>query len=99
MYNNVIHSITINQLIMSTIAFRADDELKMKLEHIAKNKGINTSALIKLYLTTALKKDLNEITENGMTVAEELELLAMGEEGGDGKIYDSVEDLIKDLND
>ena len=84
---------------MSTIAFRADDELKMKLEHIAKNKGINTSALIKLYLTTALKRDLNEITENGMTVAEELELLVMDEEGSDGKIYDNVDELIKDLND
>ena len=84
---------------MSTIAFRADDELKMKLEHIAKNKGINTSALIKLYLTTALKKDLNEITENGMTIAEELELLIMKEEGGDGKVYNNVDDLMNDLND
>jgi hypothetical protein len=82
---------------MSTIAFRADDELRMKLECIAKNKGINVSALIKLYLTTALKKDLNEITENGMTVAEELELLAMREEGGDGKVYKSAEDYIKHL--
>ena len=82
---------------MSTIAFRADDELKMKLEHIAKNKGINLSALVKLYLTTSLKRDLNEITENGMTVAEELELLAMKEEGGDGKVYNSVEDYIAHL--
>lgn len=99
MFDNVIHCITFNSKNMSTIAFRADDELKMKLEHIAKNKGINTSALIKLYLTTALKRDLNEITENGMTVAEELELLVMDEEGSDGKIYDNVDELIKDLND
>ena len=84
---------------MSTIAFRADNELKLKLEHIAKNKGINLSALVKLYLTVMIKKDLNEITENGMTVAEELELLIMREEGGDGKTYESVEDLMKDLND
>lgn len=81
---------------MSTIAFRADDEMKMKLEHIAKNKGINLSALVKLYLTTALKKDLNEMTENGMTVAEELDLLIMQEEGGTGKTY-SVDEYIKYL--
>jgi predicted transcriptional regulator len=96
MFDNVIHCITINQQIMSTIAFRADDELRMKLEHIAKNKGVNLSALIKLYLTTALKKDLNEITENGMTVAEELELLAMDAEGDTGKTY-SVDEYIKYL--
>lgn len=81
---------------MSTIAFRADDEMKMKLEHIAKNKGINLSALIKLYLTTSLKRDLNEITENGITVAEELELLIMQEEGSTGKTY-SVDEYIKHL--
>ena len=60
---------------MSTIAFRSDEALKRQLQHLAKSKGINLSALIKLYLTQSIKKDLNELAENGMSVAEELELL------------------------
>jgi len=80
---------------MTTIAFRVDDNFKTKLEVIAKNKGINISSLIKMYLTSALKKDLNEITENGMTIAEELELLIMKEEGGNGKMYSNTKDLLK----
>ena len=53
---------------MATIAFRANESLKKKLEHLAQYKGINTSALIKMYLTKSLKQDLNEKTENGITV-------------------------------
>lgn len=83
---------------MLTIAFRSDEELKKQLQHLAKLKGINLSALIKLYLKQSIKKDLNEITENGMTVAEELELLMAKEEGDDGKVYHSVGDLMKDLD-
>lgn len=83
---------------MTTIAFRLDEQLKKKLTSIAKNKGINLSALIKMYLTQSVKRDLNEITENGMTVAEELELLAQAEEGSTGEIYNNVEDFIKSLN-
>lgn len=82
---------------MSTIAFRSDEDLKRQLQHLAKLKGINLSALIKLYLTQSIKKDLNEITENGMTVAEELELLMMKEEGGDGIIYENVDDYMNYL--
>lgn len=84
---------------MTTIAFRADENLKKELEHLAKRNGISLSSLIKMYLTKAKNHDLNEITENGMTVAEELELLIMHEEGDDGKVYDNVADLIKDLDD
>lgn len=84
---------------MTTIAFRVDETLKKQLEHLAKYKGINLSALIKMYLTEVSKRDLNRITENGMTVAEELEILMMAEEGGDGKIYDSAKEYIKSLDD
>ena len=87
-----------NIKIMTTIAFRANDAMKKKLEYLAKHKGINTSALIKMYLTKSLKQDLNEVTENGMTVAEELELLMMDAEGDDGTVYENVNDLMKDLN-
>ncbi len=57
---------------MATIAFRADDELKKRLEIIADSKGITLSALIKLYLNQGMKLDLNEVTFSGRTVAEEM---------------------------
>ena len=82
---------------MTTIAFRANESMKQELEHLAKRKGINLSALIKMYLTEVSRRDLNQITENGMTVAEELEILMAIEEGGDGKVYDSAEEYIKSL--
>jgi hypothetical protein len=84
---------------MATLSFKAKDDFKKQLTLLAENKGINLSALIKLLLTESLKKELSRVTENGMTVAEELELLAMDAEGDDGKVYDNVDDLIKDLND
>ena len=84
---------------MTTIAFRAAEKMNQQLENLAKYKGINKSALIKLQLTQFLKEELNKVTENNMTVAEELEILMAMEEGGDGKVYNSVEDYIKSLDD
>mgnify|MGYP001583958140 FL=1 len=60
---------------MTTISFKADTALKNNLQTVARNKGINTSAYIKLVLTEKLENDLSRITENGFTVAEELEIL------------------------
>ena len=60
---------------MATITFKAEDAFKKKLEAVAERKGINVSAYIKLCLTKEVRSDLSEITENGMTVAEELEIL------------------------
>ena len=60
---------------MATISFKAEDQLKNKLEAMAHYKGINVSAYIKLTLTKEIKNDLSQITENGMTVAEELAIL------------------------
>lgn len=82
---------------MSIIAFRPEKDLKHQLEHLARHKGINLSALIKMYLKQAVIKDLNEVTENGMTVAEELELLVMRAEGGTGKVYYGVDEYLKSL--
>jgi len=83
---------------MTTIAFKAEDEIKQKLLSLASSKGISLSALIKLYLTEAMKKDLSQITENGITKAEELELLIMNEEGSDGIVYDSVDDFMTEIS-
>jgi predicted transcriptional regulator len=60
---------------MATVSFKADDDFKKKLDVLAEKKGINTSAYIKLILTKEVKNELTEITENGLTVAEELEIL------------------------
>ncbi|MBU1703449.1 hypothetical protein KJ951_03530 [Patescibacteria group bacterium] len=60
---------------MATISFKADDSFKKKLDALAEKKGINTSAFIKLILTKEVGCELAEMTENGLTVAEELEIL------------------------
>ncbi len=61
---------------MTTIAFKVDTALKDNLQTLVRNKGINTSAYTKLMLTEKPKKELSQITENGFTAAEELEILA-----------------------
>ena len=60
---------------MATISFKADDDLNKKLKTLAKKKGITTSAYIKLILTKGINGELIEMTENGLTVAEELEII------------------------
>lgn len=61
---------------MPTISFKADGSFKDKIDVLAKKKGINTSAYIKMVLTKGMNDDLTEITENGLTVAEELQILS-----------------------
>jgi len=83
---------------MAMIAFRADDEFKKQLDAIAENKGINLSALIKLYLKRAVKADLQEITMQGNTVAEALEntekaaQTTLSTRGG--QVYHSAQEVI-----
>jgi Tfp pilus assembly ATPase PilU len=60
---------------MATVSFKADDEFKKKLDLLARKKGINTSAYIKLILTKEVNGELSGVTENGLTVAEELNIL------------------------
>lgn len=45
---------------MTTITFKADKKFKTTLDQIAKMKGINTSAYIKLVLTKSIKHDIAE---------------------------------------
>lgn len=90
--------VLLSKQIMATISFKADDDFKKKLDTLAKNKGINTSAYIKLVLTKGVKTDLSEITENGLTVAEELEIL---ESEANDKVYGpfhSAKEVMKALN-
>jgi antitoxin component of RelBE/YafQ-DinJ toxin-antitoxin module len=74
---------------MATVAFKTEESFKDTLSRLAKLKGITLSALIKLYLTASVKKELSVVTENGLTMAEEIEVLIREQEGRAGKIYES----------
>ena len=60
---------------MPTISFKADVKFRDTVQTLAQKKGINTSAYIKLLLTKEMNNALSEITENGLTVDEEMRLL------------------------
>ena len=83
---------------MSTISFKADDEFKKKLDWLAKHNGINVSAYIKLNLTKIIKKDMNEITVNGFTVAEEMRILEDAKDKNYSGPFNTVEELMNHLN-
>lgn len=61
---------------MVTISFKADEDFKARLDTLAKKNGINTSAYIKIILVKGVNEDLVTMTENGFTVAEELQILS-----------------------
>ena len=82
---------------MSTISFKADDQFKDKIQSLAQRKGINTSAYIKLILTRTVNDELSEITENGLTVAEELEILESVQNDKTFGPYKNTKDLMKSL--
>ena len=69
---------------MPTLSFKTDKDSKKMIESLAQKKGINTSAYIKLTLKKGMDEDLAEITKNGLTVAEEMEIL--GSDASD-KVY------------
>ena len=82
---------------MATLSFKADDQFKKKLEKLAEKKGVNVSAYIKLILTKEMNTELLQITENGLTVAEELDILAAANQDKVHGPFESVEELLKDL--
>ncbi|PIQ78662.1 hypothetical protein COV81_04580 [Candidatus Peregrinibacteria bacterium CG11_big_fil_rev_8_21_14_0_20_41_10] len=82
---------------MATVSFKASPELKTKLESVAQIKGINLSAYIKLILTAALKDELIKVTENGLTVAEELEILASTMDDETTGPFTDTNELLKSL--
>ena len=79
------------------MSFKTEEDFKKKLEMLAKKSGINTSAYIKLVLTKNLNKEMSEITENGMTIAEEYAILHADANDETYGPFSSVGDLIKDL--
>jgi hypothetical protein len=83
---------------MKTTSFKSEDEFKQKLDAVAQYKGINTSAYIKMKLTAGMRDDLSEITVNGMTVAEELEILRSHAEDPMYGPFETVDELMIALN-
>lgn len=65
---------------MATVSFKTDDEFKDKLNLLAEQKGINTSAYIKLVLTQEVNGEMSHLTENGLTIGEEMKILASDRE-------------------
>lgn len=81
---------------MPTITFKADDSFYKSLKLVAERRGISVSAYIKLNLSEVLRRDLSELTENGLTVEKERQILSAIEQN-DGKTYDSLNDFFDDL--
>ena len=82
---------------MATLSFKSDDQLKKNIGLLAQKKGINTSAYIKLILTKEVNNELSEITENGLTVAEELEILSSLKKDKKYGPFKTAKDFMKSL--
>lgn len=82
---------------MTTISFKADTAFKKNLTTVARKKGINTSAFIKLVLTEKLEEDLSRITENGFTVAEELAILRSAKYGKKHGPFKTADEFMRAL--
>lgn len=82
---------------MTQISFKADNEFSTKLKLAAKSKGITPSAYMKLNLKKQIDGDLSELTENGLTIAEEQAILeAVRSDDAIGP-FDNIEEAIKAL--
>lgn len=82
---------------MTQISFKADNEFSIKLKLAAKSKGITPSAYMKLNLKKQIDGDLSELTENGLTIAEEQAILeAVRSDNAIGP-FDNIEEAIEAL--
>lgn len=82
---------------MVTVSFKTEDSLKAKIDALALKNGINTSAYIKLILTKQVNGELSEITENGLTLAEELTILASDKNDKTHGPFKTAKSLLKAL--
>lgn len=85
------------------LQLKIDPELKKNLKMIADYKGISVGSLAKMFLKeTARKEELKMLTENGMTVDQEREILRRSEEAERGinvvGPFNTAEEMIKSLN-
>ncbi len=89
------HDCTFNQSFMSTIQIRIDEKTKRDAQKALKPLGLNLSSAIKIYLKQIVMKKslpLDMITENGLTVRQEREILKAADDAMKGKnIYGPFE--------
>ena len=72
---------------MTTIQIRIDEKTKKSANKIINELGLDMSSAIKLYLKQIINRKglpFNVLTENGLTVQEELEILQASEEAKRG---------------
>lgn len=85
------------------LQLKIDPELKKVLKMIADYKGISVSSLAKMFLTEHSRQErLKMLTENGMTIEQEMEILRREEEAEKGinvvGPFSTAEEMIKSLN-
>ena len=84
------------------LQLKIDPKLKEVLKMIADYKGISVGSLAKMFLKeTARQEQLKMLTENGMTVEEEMEILRISKEAEQGinvsPAFDNAKDAVKYL--
>ncbi len=88
---------------MSTIQVRTNDKVKKSAQNILKKLGLDLSTAINMYLVQiTVKKGIpfEILTENGMTVAEEEEILKeLAEARKSKKSYTTAKELFDDILD
>ncbi len=82
---------------MPTVSFKTDVKFRDTLQTLAANKGINTSAYIKMLLTKEMNSELAVVTANGLTVAEEIRLLRIAAEDEVSGPFTTTKALMKHL--
>ncbi len=90
---------------MSTIQVRVDEKIKKSASAVLAKMGMDMSGAVKIYLHQIVATQgipFPILTENGMTIQQEKEILKAAEEAKMGinvsKTFDNVDDLFKDLN-
>ena len=84
----------------SIINFRTKESVKKKASKIFEKMGMDTSTALNLFLHNVIITKglpLNLVTENGYTKKYEKKLLESSKDM-DTKVYNSVKDLMNDLN-
>lgn len=91
-------------MIPQLLQVKVDPALKADLEEVASYKGIPVTSFIKLTLTAVVRKEKKEMfTANGLTEAEELEILrrekeALGEYKKGKSKAKSGRQILRELN-
>jgi len=87
----------------TTIQIRIDEKTKRSAQKTLDNIGLDLSSAIKLFLKTVIKTrsiPFQLRTENGFTIAQELQIIREYEETvREGKTYDSYDEMVADIMD